>query len=413
MLNKHNLVAGLAYLVSFLLQSPAAHAQVAVETIPNLEAAGYALMDDINTPLLHRVATGAGYDLRVLAWATGEVNALMPGLDKEVRSKAANKDEFVRHDVFGSWGGFVASRVEVMKNAHSYLIPLRTNWQEYNFSTHRYRAQFSMRMQNKRANSSFHCDGAFQEVKHEYLTSCLTATNLNAGDSWLHSFPVDDVQLARNIKENPDLFRVYGVAKPNGKYQVMRGREIAFISNREFETYIAAGVQPVKIVNLALVDRKSGDIYAFARPFESDQQKLASAEGSINSTEVSPPGATSLASSSSQPTSRWSKYYGDDQIIFYADPNSIKREGDVVVVRELEDIVKIGPDKVASKIGIYSYNCAKRSWRLLAEKSYAEHMGMGTVLRESTGTKDPRPVEQGTVAVNALNNACNAPHTLN
>jgi hypothetical protein len=383
--------------------------QAAVENVSNLEAAGYALMDDINTPLLHTVATGAGYDLRVLAWATGEVSARMPGLDKSVRTKAASEDEFDRQDVSVSWGSFITSREQILKSAHGYLIPLRTNWREYNFSTHHYRAEFTMRGERKRSKSSFHCDGAFQEVKHEYLTSCLTATNLNAGESWLHSFPIDDVLLARQIKESPDRFRVYAVAVPNGKYQTMRGRDIVFLT-RNFNALIAAGVQPVKIVNLALVDRNSGEIYAFSRSFELTTSGLPTQSGvNAKSNSLGQQSAASGTENIPAPATRWSKYFADANVTLYADLDSIKRDGDVVVVREMEDLTKVGTNRIASTVGIYSYNCAKRSWRSLNEKSYADHMGVGVVVTESAEAKNMGVVMQENVSVHALNNACNAP----
>lgn len=378
--------------VPLMLLAAPLQAQVPVSSLSTLKDSGYAVMDDINMALLHHVKTGEAYDLAVVARNLPNPNISEQKDIFSLLQKASSQNEFERAEVAATWGSFVSRRVQALKDASGYLIPLETSWRQYDFSTHRFAAEFTMptRVWGKKT-TTFHCAGEFQKVKHRFRQPCITATNLNAGDPSLKYFTIDDVNLARQVREGFTIRpEVYAMAVPDGRYQVLHDQEMLF------GTSTASGVQPVKIVNLALVNRRSGEIYAFAFPGGALKAPEALVRGSVT---------TALVTGSAP---RWIKYGNSDNAIHYIDLDSVKRDGEVVLVKEMTDFTKIGDDKAASIIGNYSFNCAKRTARGIGLKTYGDHKGHGEILRELMAGEDLGTVATGTPLENTLNFACNA-----
>lgn len=385
-----------ACLVAFplmLLTAGPIQAQVAVSSLSKLKDSGYAIMDDINTSLLHHVKTGAAYDRSVVARNRPSPNLPEPQDTFSLLQKASSQNEFERAEVAVTWGNFVARRVQAVQDASGYLIPLQTSWRQYDFASHRFAAEFSMptRVWGKKA-TTFHCGGEFQKVKYGFRQACITATNLNAGDPSLKYFTIDDVNLARQVREGFTVqFEVYAMAVPDGRYQILNDQQMLLGSNT------VSGIQPVKIVNLALVNRRTGEIYAFAFP-----------EVALTAPEVQAVPASVTTTLVKGNTPRWLKYSESDNGIHYADPDSVKRDGDIVLIREMTDYTKLGEGQAASQIGIFSFNCAKRTARGIGLKTYGDHKGLGEMLREWVAAEDMGTVATGSVLENTLNFACNA-----
>lgn len=401
-------------------------------SMPELQASGYTLMDDLSTPLLHHVATGAKYDLHILA--QGEhVDGF--GIPDDVRRKAASKNEFERADVEAVWAGVVAQRVQQLKNSKGYLVALESNWKEYDFGTRRYGVELHMAKHAWRSKSSFHCAGAYSQIgRNEYATACLTATDLNNGAASLQYFTFLDVALARRVKESPGNFRVYAIAQPSGSYQTTKGREISYVP---LETFTASGVQPVKISNLMLVERNGGAILAYAQGFsEGAASRAATSSGSSGAVsapassvpaaraQVQPqaqaqapaqlpvpsPGLSNAASATLQamaPGPKWRRI-GGAAPVFYSDMDSVRRVGDVVVVRELADFSGPQAGAYQSVVRTLAYHCAKRTVRQMSVKSYSDRHAAGAVVSDDANPIDLAPFKPNTVGEASFNFACNA-----
>jgi len=396
----------LFFLSSFSVVFSMTHAQAQAPrplgTMDQLINSGYIYMNDLNTPLMHHIKTGEPYNLQHLA--KGEMG---PGdffiSDDQIRKKAASRNEFERMDVAAQWSNAIRGVVGRLQNAKGYIIPLQTSWKEYSFSNHRYSAFFKMNKSGFRSKSSFHCMGAYDQAKNgDFLTSCVTATNLNAGDEWLQHFQIDDLDLARDIKSNGYKYSVFALAVDNGKYQVNSGNEMRYMP---LETYRVTGFQPVKIVNLILVEPGNNwNVYAFTRPMTD----AFTSSGNVpnNKTIDNRNGQDNNSQSTLNKSVNFVKFMSDPDGDFYADEGGVQREGDIVVIREMQDFKKVGLNNIWSRIGTYSYNCAQRTWRRLGLKSYAERMGQGNILQESAIVSEPFFAERGTTAEIALNNAC-------
>jgi len=386
------------------------HAQeLAAQTIHDLASYGYVLMDDINTPLLHHVATGTPYDPRVLAaikdgW--GDSNSP----SGTMRMKASSRDEFQRAEVAGEWGSFIHDRVQALKNAQGYLISLVTDWGEFDFARNRY--PIKLRMLHRSPHATFHCLGAYGVENHRYgqdlRTACLTAVNLNANAPFLQYFPLQDLALAREIRKIPGDYRIYALAEPAGKYQLTRGKEIQYMP---LDTFVASGIQPVKITGLVLTTLDGRKILAISRmssePLGTTASPAATANGAMDNgaAPAQKAGVTARATASAE----WKMLAQNSETTFYADPSSIKREGGVVLIRQMLDSSEADAKGRRSFVEIFSYDCNKRTHRLVSMKGYNQSMGRGGVLSDMATPEDFGLVKAGSIAEAMFNFACNAP----
>jgi hypothetical protein len=392
------------------------HAQELVgQTIHDLAAYGYVLMDDINTPLLHHVATGAPYELFTLAASLDGMGS--DEVQTKTRSKASSKSEFERFEAASEWENFILDRVHSLKNSQGYVIELNTSWGEYDFAKSRMPVQLEMiriTMLHKvwRPSSTFHCHGTYKReilrYGSEFRTACLTAANLNAGDPFLQYFPLQDIALARAIRQSPWEYRIYALAKAAGKYQLTRGKEIRYVP---LETYVASGIQPVKITGLVLTRRQGRKILAVSsmssEPLGAPASPIDPANGGMNNGMVTAPSAATTARGTV--SGEWKMLTQDNGTTFYADPSSIKREGGVVLIRQMLDLSEADDSGHRSFVKIFSYACNKRTYRLVSMKGYNQPLGWGGVLSDLATPQDFGSIKPGTIAEVQFNFACNAP----
>lgn len=389
----------------------AAHGQELVgQTIHDLAAYGYVLMDDINTPLLHHVATGAPYDLRVLAASSDNMDPDSPS--SKARRKAYSRDEFERAEAAAEWGSFIHDRIQMLKNARGYVIMLRASWGEYDFASNRLPVKLRMVREAWSSSSSFHCFGAYGVSSHRYgrdfRTACLTASNLNANAPFLQYFPIQDMSLARAIRQSAPDYKVYALAEPAGKYQLTRGKEIQYMP---LETYVASGFQPVKITGLVLTTFNGRKILAISTmsgdPLGATASPGKAASGTMN--EAAAPAQRAPVTAPAAVAGGWKIVAQNGGTTFYADPSSIKREGGVVLIRQMLDLSEADAMGRRSFVEMFSYNCNKRTSRLVSMKGYNQSMGQGGVLSDLASPEDFGQVGPGTVTEAMFNFACNAP----
>ncbi len=385
------------------------------QTIHDLVAYGYVLMDDINSPLLHHVATGAPYELFTLAASLDTMS--FDKVKTKTRSKAGSKNEFERFEAASEWENFILDRVHTLKNAQGYVIELNTSWGEYDFAKSRMPVQLEMiriTMLRKvwRPSSTFHCHGTYkQEILRygsEFRTACLTAANLNAGDPFLQYFPLQDIALARAIRQSPWEYRIYALAKPAGKYQLTRGKEIRYVP---LETYVASGIQPVKITGLVLTRLHGRKILAVSsissEPLGAPASPIGPANGGMNNGMVTAPNNATNAPVTVP--EEWKMLTQNDGTTSYADPSSIKREGGVVLIRQMRDFSEADEEGRRSFVETFSNDCNKRTYRLVSMKGYSQPLGRGGVLIDLATPKDLGAIKPGSIAEVQFNFACNAP----
>lgn len=382
--------------------------ELAGKTIHDLAAYGYVLMDDINTPLLHHVATGAPYDSRVMAATAITLGPDSPS--RNIQINANSRDEFERADAAAEWGRFIQDRFQKLKNAQGYVILLNTRWGEFDFGTNRFPVKLEMVRRGWSSNSTFHCMGAYSQENNRYgrdfRTACLTAANLNLNTPFLQYFPLLDLSLARAIRGNPYQYQIYALAEPTGKYQLTRGREIQYVP---LETYVASGIQPVKITALVLTTLQGQKILAISRTnnelLGSAARQAGNDNGAIHSGAV--PAQNAAVTARTTVSADWKRVAQNRDATFYADPSSIKREGALVLIRQMFDPSEPDAKGRRSFVEIVSYDCNKRTTRLVSMKGYSQPSGRGGVLTDLATPQDLDAIKPGSIAEVQFNFACN------
>ena len=377
------------------LSNTPAQAQAVISSIPYLESIGYAHMDDINTTLLHHVATGVSYDLRALA--EGEPGSWVPRPEDDVRKKSRHQNEFIRHEAEAEWQAFIDSRINTMKSARGYLIPLETRWNEYDFKTARYAASLQL------VKEKLHCAGAYQYDKNrKFLTSCMAITPMGPGLGKTNSFPMDE-QLARAVKNNPGRYRVYAVAEPHGSFNVIKDKKISYPPF--FRTYTVSGVQPVSIVNMLLVNTSHGEIHALALP----EPRLLTSNLEATQNKPAASGKPNVSAPQSLIRTRWMRYASNNYASFYMDFDSIRRKDNEVTVKDMADFTSAESDGSTSTLGTYVYHCANRTVARQNLARYRGHHAQGEAMDTAPTLPSVDNVPAGSIMEIAMNILCNQP----
>jgi len=107
----------------------------------------------------------------------------------------------------------------------------------------------------------------------------------------------------------------------------------------------------------------------------------------------------------------WVTVGGNDQIgmTTYADPGTIRREGNLVKMWELFDhkmTQTIGVGLFMSRKDQREYDCTKERYRLLTFTQFSGNMGSGTVGYSSSGEGQWIPVQPGSLDQSLLKVAC-------
>lgn len=106
----------------------------------------------------------------------------------------------------------------------------------------------------------------------------------------------------------------------------------------------------------------------------------------------------------------WVPTSQSDDYNAYADPSSIRRQGDFVKMSSLFDYKTPRPG-AAGKTYLstkrqFEYDCKRRQARALGASSYAEHEGKGGVLASASAPYDWKPVVPDSADEFLLNYAC-------
>ncbi len=364
--------------------------------LSELESAGAVFMDDINTPLLHHAATGAPYDLQVLARGDNHTSIERP--ERKLRNMIEDRNEFVRQEAMPAWSAFVEARVALLRQARSYLIPIELRWQEYDFKRGGYPVALAM---NKRASlrsgPTYHCAGAYDTgPRASFKTACLHALNEDRNDPFLRFFPVADVALARRIRDNGGSYLMFAVGEPAGKYRVLRGNEIRYMP---LEIFAASGYQPVRITQLILANAE-GEIFAISR-------SNAASAGAALTPATAPARAAPVPAGAALPAG-WTLVAENTGAATYIDPASVRREGAIVLYRSLMDFGDISTSPVKSAVALYESDCARRTNRQLRNKGYAGRFGRGGLLDEVREPQAATTPGKGSVGESMFVFACNA-----
>lgn len=413
------MVAALAWLVATGGFAPVLANDLPASNIRELDGLGYARMDPINTPLLHHVATGALYDPQALvSSAQHQWSVWGSPVERRLVNKLLAANEFERHESMPEWNALISARIDSLRTARGYVIPLVAEWVEYDFATRDFNVKLRMRQGIADSPDTYHCWGWFvadskksgYSADNKYRTACLYSRALNRGEASLRRFRMTETAVARKIREDPSGYMVFALAEPAGDYRIVRNKEIAPAGMGSAD--IIAGFRPVKVVGLIAADGYSGHIVAYSEV--TSQESTTVPSGAI----AGIPKAATKSSPSLPPSSgigispdgeNWRRTVSEQGVTIYADAANVKREAGGVIVRELSDYGSAIPGRARSNISRIAYNCNARTSSRLGFTDYAEQMGGGAVVSESAQPDAPMQITRGSLGELRLIFACNAP----
>jgi hypothetical protein len=103
----------------------------------------------------------------------------------------------------------------------------------------------------------------------------------------------------------------------------------------------------------------------------------------------------------------WNRIGSDGSATLYLDPQSLRREGAIVILRTLTQLAEA--DGAGSLLGLIENDCAQRSMRQLRSKQFAGRFGSGAVLADNQVAGTYRPLVPGTLGEVLFTAACKAP----
>lgn len=365
--------------------------------LSEFEAAGYVFMDDVNTPLLHHAATRSAYDLRVLANGDGRNTVSRPEL--ELRRKLESSDEFVRAEVLPAWQVVVAERIVKLRGARGYLIPMQVNWGEYDFARAGFALNLAMNTRASARGASYHCAGAFAPADgRSTMTACLHAVNEDTADPFLRFFPVEDQALARKLRHTRDQYMLFAVAEKAGEYRDVRTKRKP---STPLGMYKVAGFQPVRITQLIMA-KPEGDILLSAQSQQPAIQPMA-AQSSAGQDARAP------FAPASGPGPGWARIAQDGTATVYVQEDSVRRQGNLVLMRALVDFGNVQQSGARSWLAVYESHCDQRRLRTVQLKRFAETLGQGTPMSVEDPAEVPSVPQKDTFGDRILAHACATP----
>ncbi len=124
--------------------------------------------------------------------------------------------------------------------------------------------------------------------------------------------------------------------------------------------------------------------------------------------------ATCLVLSSGPAYGEWLLVVSNDTegVTVYADPNTVRRKGDLVKMWTLFDFKttqSVGDISCLSSKGQDEYDCAEERIRQLALTNFSSHMGQGKVVHSDADAEEWAPVSPNSVGKLLWDLACGKP----
>jgi hypothetical protein len=84
----------------------------------------------------------------------------------------------------------------------------------------------------------------------------------------------------------------------------------------------------------------------------------------------------------------WVKVAETPDIVYYVDPATIRRDGSVRKVWEIQDFAAKRPNGARSRHALFEFDCSAERWRVLSIADHPEPMGSGTAFGKWAGESE-------------------------
>jgi len=117
-----------------------------------------------------------------------------------------------------------------------------------------------------------------------------------------------------------------------------------------------------------------------------------------------------LAIASNSAVAEWVKVYGNDKVVAYADPTTIRKRGNITKVSslfdfKLENTVSDG-NTYMSVMRETEFNCKDHLQHMVGYSIYSGNMSKGRMIEKGTDPQDWKPVSQSNIAHAMWEYAC-------
>ena len=102
----------------------------------------------------------------------------------------------------------------------------------------------------------------------------------------------------------------------------------------------------------------------------------------------------------------WIMLYEDTMSVGYIDASTLRINGNVRTIMELQDIKFPTKQKVSSVVSLVEYDCKKKRFRLISGRAYSERTGNGKQLGVSKSTGDWHSSDYGKPARITIEAVC-------
>jgi hypothetical protein len=102
----------------------------------------------------------------------------------------------------------------------------------------------------------------------------------------------------------------------------------------------------------------------------------------------------------------WVMYSETDTEIFYYDPDTIRKDGNMRRVWELQDLKTPNEQGVMSRRFRGEYDCKNESWRLISHSSHSGRMATGETFFSNSSAGNWRDIPPNTISATTLNIIC-------
>ena len=106
------------------------------------------------------------------------------------------------------------------------------------------------------------------------------------------------------------------------------------------------------------------------------------------------------------PHAEWVKVSQTTREVFYIDPATIRRDGNLRSVVVLQDLDQKGPDGALSRQAMDEYDCRSRTRRLLSIHQYSGRMAGGHLIGSENKPTEWNPIPAGSHALTVLKVVC-------
>ena len=102
----------------------------------------------------------------------------------------------------------------------------------------------------------------------------------------------------------------------------------------------------------------------------------------------------------------WEKVGESDEIVFYIDPQTIRKDGNYRRVWGIQELKSRGEDGEFSRRSQMEFDCKNETQRLLDISTYSEKMISGKAIFSSAVDRKPLPVLPGTASESMMKIVC-------